>query len=452
MRKIKAGFVGFGEVNSPRELIVKKCQTARQALEERGLELVYTDPVRDDPEGKDETRAREELSHQDFDFLVICVAGWVPSHTVIDVISPFSHKPMLLWGLTGETKNGRLVSTADQAGTSALRDPMEALGFRFKYVYDIPNVPYRAADKVKAFGEVARAVSLLKQARVGMMGYRDMKLHATLMDAISLRRVVGAEIEVFETLEIVQKMEGVSKEEISNVSDAILRDWCFDKPVKPELLENGIRMYLAVMQKVKERGYQAVSLIDVDGVKKLLHFPPAMVLMLLADQGGVASIPENDGPGAVTQLMIRFLTGQVGAYFEFYEFMTDRVLIGVPDYVPSEVVDGQVKVIMAKFGGLSDGVLNVSKVKTGKVTLCRLASRGDRYCLHIATGEAVPPRPWEEAGWTQPAPQLPSLEVILECPVEDFAQKVLGQHYILVYGDHRLSLIDLCRLLGIEVI
>lgn len=452
MRKIRAGFVGFGEINSPGELIIKKCQSARQALEERGLELVYTDPVRDDPEGKDEARAREELSRQDFDFLVICVAGWIPSHTVIDVISTFFHKPMLLWGLTGETENGRLVTTADQAGTSALRDPMEALGFQFKYVYDTPNAPYRAADKVKAFGEVARAVSLLKQARVGMMGYRDMKLHATLMDAISLRRVIGTEIEIFETLEIVQKMEGIPGEEISKVSDAILRDWRFDRPVKPEMLENGIRMYLAVMQKVNERSYQAVSLIDVDGVKKLLHFPPAMVLMLLADQGGVASIPENDGPGAVTQLMIRFLTGQVGAYFEFYEFMTDRVLVGVPDYVPSEVVDGHVQVMMAKFGGLSDGVLNVSKVKTGKVTLCRLASRGDHYRLHIIVGEAVPPRTWEEAGWTQPAPQLPSLEVILECPVEDFAQKVLGQHYILAYGDHRQNLTDLCKLLGIEVI
>jgi L-fucose isomerase-like protein len=150
--------------------------------------------------------------------------------------------------------------------------------------------------------------------------------------------------------------------------------------------------------------------------------------------------------------MIRFLTGQVGAYVEFYEFMTDRVLVGVPDYVPSEVVDGPVQVMMAKFGGLSDGILNISKVKTGKVTLCRLASRGDRCRIHIVTGESVTPRKWEEAGWVQPAPQLPSLEVILDSPVEDFAQKVLGQHYILAYGDHRLSLIDLCKLLGIEII
>src|SRR5512137_854764 len=98
--KIRAGFVGFGEVNSPRDLIERKCQAAQRALEDRGLELVTTTPVSDDPAGQDEARALAELARADFDALVICVAGWIPSHSVIDVISPFSHKPMVLWGLT----------------------------------------------------------------------------------------------------------------------------------------------------------------------------------------------------------------------------------------------------------------------------------------------------------------------------------------------------------------
>jgi L-fucose isomerase-like protein len=151
--------------------------------------------------------------------------------------------------------------------------------------------------------------------------------------------------------------------------------------------------------------------------------------------------------------MVRYLTGQVGAYLEFYEFMTDRVLLGVPDFVPSEVVDGPVRVLpWPGFGGLKDGILNVSKLKTGRVTLCRLASRGDRYRMHIATGQAVAPHRWEEAGWEPPAPQLPSVEVILDGSVESFAQEVLSQHYIIAYGDCRAQLVDLCRLLAIDVI
>ena len=53
---------------------------------------------------------------------------------------------------------------------------------------------------------MVRAAAFLRGARVGMMGYRDMKLYATLVDGVSLRRVVGAEVEAFETLEVAQRM------------------------------------------------------------------------------------------------------------------------------------------------------------------------------------------------------------------------------------------------------
>ena len=185
--KIKAGFLGFGEVNSPRDLIERKVNRAREALVGLGMELVTTEPVSDDPAGQDEARAREALARQDFDLLIVCLAGWIPSHTVIDVISPFAHKPMVLWGLTGHYEDGRLVTTADQAGTTAIRDPMEAMNFKFKYIYDTIDDPYGSARKVLAFAEIARAASLLRRSRVGMMGYRDMRLYGTLVDGVSLR-------------------------------------------------------------------------------------------------------------------------------------------------------------------------------------------------------------------------------------------------------------------------
>lgn len=449
---IKAGFVGFGEVNSPRDLIERKVARAREALEDLGLELVTTGPVSDDPAGQDEARAREDLALQDFDLLIVCLAGWIPSHTVIDVISPFAHKPMVLWGLTGHYESGRLVTTADQAGTTALRDPMESMGFKFKYVYDTPDDPYGSAGKVLAFAEVARAASLLRRSRVGMMGYRDMRLYGTLVDGVSLRRVVGAEVDVFEMLEVVQRMALKEDGEVIAVRDWLLSEWEFEGEIDLAAFDQPVRMYLAIKDLVNERGYKGVSLIDVDGVKKLLKFPPGLVMSLLIDLDNLAAIPENDALGLITQLMVRYITRQVGAYFEFYEFMKDRILVGVPDFIPGAVVEGKVRARIARFGLLSSGVLNISKVKTGRVTLCRLASRGERYKMHIVTGEAVAPRGWEEAGWDQPAPQLPGLEVVLDDPVEEFAQKVLSQHYIVSYGDHRSQLMDLCWLLGIEVI
>jgi hypothetical protein len=60
--KITAGFVGFGEVNTPREVIERKCSLAQRALENLGMQLVATAPVCDDPRGENEARARRELA------------------------------------------------------------------------------------------------------------------------------------------------------------------------------------------------------------------------------------------------------------------------------------------------------------------------------------------------------------------------------------------------------
>ena len=125
--------------------------------------------------------------------------------------------------------------------------------------------------------------------------------------------------------------------------------------------------------------------------------------------------------------------------------------MGVPDYVPAEIVDGRVTVMPNAFGSFGEGLLNVSKLKTGAVTLARLGCSGGCYRLHAFLAQAEAPPPWEEAGWAPPAPQLPSLHIKM-ADTDAFLDKVMGQHYIIVYGDQMPLLRDLCRILGIELI
>jgi hypothetical protein len=57
--------------------------------------------------------------------------------------------------------------------------------------------------------------------------------------------------------------------------------------------------------------------------------------------------------------------------------------------VPREVVDGKVTILPSKFGDFDEGLLNVSRVKTGQVTLARPTASGDRYTMHVVTGNAT---------------------------------------------------------------
>ncbi len=452
MNKITAGFVGFGEVNTPRDFIDKRCADAARLLEQQGMELVRTAPVSDDPDGVQAARAVRELkAGVEFDVLIICVAGWIPSWAVFSVIEPFKHKPIVLWGLTGWQEGDRFVTTADQAGTTALRKPMEDMGFTFKYVVTYRGQPPRI-DEIVSYARAAQAAAFLRTARIGMAGYRDMRLYGTLYDGVSLKARIGPEIEHFELLELAQLIGKVDRAEVSRLAREVRTRWTFIKEPKAGTVEKSVELYLAISSKIKERGYQGFSFNDVDGIKKLLGFAPAGAMTLLHDEMSISSVPENDSLGSVTQLIVRALTGQVGAYLEFYEFLDNGALMGVPDYVPAEIVEGKVAVMPNAFGNFGEGLLNVSKLKTGRVTLARLGYGNGRYCLHMTTAEARTPRKWEEAGWAPPAPQLPSLEMIFDYPVEEFIQKVMSQHYILSFGDNRALLKDLCALLKIDVI
>ncbi|MCO5235193.1 MAG: hypothetical protein M9933_02905 [Chitinophagaceae bacterium] len=447
---MKIGFVGFGEINSPAELIKAKCRTAREEIASLGFPLVTTAVVTDDAEGKDVARAIADLGKEPFEVLIVCLAGWIPSHAVIAVAHEYAHKPIVLWGLAGDMENGRIITAAAQAGTTALRKVFSDLGYKFRYVYNIIGQP-SPLHRIACFVKAAFAQRSIAGSRVGMMGFRDMKLYNTLYEGLSLKKDFGIDVEFFEMLELLQVAEQVDEARIEPLLNKIRSEWQFVQPVDEDFLRKGIRYYLALQKIARNNGYKALSLKDVDGMKKLLHFPPAFLFMLLADEAGLCTIPENDVMGAVTQLIVKQLTGQCGAYFEFYEFFEKGVLMGVPDYVPSEVVEGKVKVTRSAFGGISGGLLNISEVKTGRMTLARLANTGNHYSMHIITGTAKHVR-WEEAGWEQPAPQLPSFELMLDQAVDDFSEKVSGQHYIVAYGDQTCLLKDFCYLKNINVI
>ena len=446
------GMVCFGEVNTPYERLEIKRREAVQQLAELDIELIDAGIVIDDPAYETADAAIARLRGREFSSLIICVAGWVPTHAVIRVTDVFRHLPMVLWGMCGWMENGRLVTTADQAGTTAIRPALEAMGYRFRYVYSVigKKPPLK---KIDSYLRAANAAARLRHSRIGSMGYRDMLLYGTQFEGNSMRGQLGIEVETFEMLEMLQNMEQLDADEVEKLVGEMEREWTYQLPCDREVLMKGARYALALAKKIRERGYDAVTLVDVDGMKKLLGYPPAIVFMLLEKLCCVMTTPENDVLGNATQLMLSYLSGQNIHYMEYYEFFEDSMLIGTPDYIPASATKGEITMLPTAFGLLSASLLNVSKVRDGYVTCARLSYRGGKYYMHLYTAEARQPMAWQEYGWTDPVPQLCSLQVFPDsCTVEEFAQKVSSQHVLLAYGDYTDALTALCGLMGIEVV
>lgn len=448
----KIGFVCFGEVNTPIERLQQKHDEALAVLQEKVAGVIDGGLVIDDPAYETADAAYKKLAGLDLSCLLICIAGWVPTHAVIRVTDHFRQIPMLLWGLCGWKEKGRIITTAEQAGTTALRPAFEALNYTFKYVYNIIDKPW-PMEKITAFISAACARHNLRSARVGTMGYRDMLLYGTQFEGNSMRGQLGVEVEPYEMLEMVRTIDTLKAEKIAEGVKFVKENWVFQKPCDDSVIEQGVKYALAILQKINERGWEAITLIDVDGMKKLEGFPPAIVFMLLEHYCDILTVPENDVMGAVTQLIMKYISGQTVPYMEYYEFFENSMLIGVPDFVPKSVTDGDVTVLPAAFGLLNASLLNISKVKTGFVTCARLAYIKGKYRMHVYTAEAKTPPVWNEYGWDDPAPQLPSLEVFpTSCTVAEFAQTVYSQHVIVAYGDHTEALRDFCQMMDIAFV
>ena len=448
----KIGFICFGEVNTPIARLQLKHDEALAALQEKVEGVIDGGLVIDDPAYETADAAYAKLAGLDLSCLVVCIAGWIPTHALIRVTDHFRQIPMVLWGLCGWKENGRIITTAEQAGTTALRPAFEALDYTFKYVYNIIDKPW-PMEKITAYISAACARHNLRSARVGTMGYRDMLLYGTQFEGNSMRGQLGVEVEPYEMLEMVRTVDTLNAEQIAEGIKFVKENWVFKKACNDSVIEQGVKYALAILEKINERGWEAITLIDVDGMKKLEGFPPAMVFMLLEHYCDILTVPENDVMGAVTQLIMKYISGQTVPYMEYYEFFENSMLIGVPDFVPKSVTDGDVTVLPAAFGLLNASLLNVSKVKTGFVTCARLAYVKGKYKMHVYTAEAKTPPAWNEYGWDDPAPQLPSLEVFpTSCTVEEFAQTVYCQHVILAYGDYTEAIRDFCRMMDIELV
>ena len=74
------GFVVFGEINTPFERLQIKHDEALRLLEFQGHTIYDAGIVIDDAKYETADLALKVLNSNTFDCLILCVAGWVPTH------------------------------------------------------------------------------------------------------------------------------------------------------------------------------------------------------------------------------------------------------------------------------------------------------------------------------------------------------------------------------------
>ena len=332
MEKLKAGYVAFGTMFYEPQNLKAISARAEKQLKDAGIELFVTDPVYG--ENKEPQRAIQELKAkaEDWDFLIINIINWTEPRGVFRVVNAFKNEPIVLYSFGGWTdENGTLISPAAGAGSTALRYPMEQMGFKFKYLFNGPDMPMDV-DGIIKFGKAARVVKQLRYARLGMVGFNDMGLYTSGINTTKLRGQIGPEVESIDLLQLKNKMESLSDEVVKAETAAVTKDWEYPlgKPSE-DVIEKAVRAYLATIEICEEKNFSAISYKCVEGVDQELGFMHAIPASLVASRG-IPYVDENDLGNLVAELMLKLISGKQVMFLEHFEHHPDWILLAEDGY------------------------------------------------------------------------------------------------------------------------
>ena len=445
MEPLKAGYVSLGtEFYAPDRLLAISADAERQ-LAAAGIELVRTDPVF--ALGQ-EARAIQELKSQPWDFLIVNVINWIDPRAASRILYEFRNEPIVLYSKGGFTEGDTLISPAAGAGSTALRFPMELWGIKYKYLFNAPDNPMDVQGIVR-FGRAARAMKLLRHARVGIVGFNDMGLYTTGFNVTKLRGITGVEVESIDMLQLERRMNALDADLVRDETSRITADWEYPlgEP-SADAVERSIRLYLATVDICVEKGFSAISYKCVEGLPAhmgVVHSVPSA----LTATAGYPYVDEDDVGNLVAELMLKYISGEPVTFLEHYEHHPEWILLGVDGFVPMQMIQGKpmVKPISTV---LLQGLVFCSRMKTGRLTLACLSEDNAGYRMHIATGEGKEPPQWVEMG--VPLPSWPSVKFHPDGTVRSILDHVQSQHFAAVFGDYAGELLDLCYLLDIHVV
>ncbi len=446
-KRIVAGIVGLGYEGYSLGFVDKITARVRKDLQKTGAFTFRQIPkVQNYEQGQ---AAIEAFSPKGCDLLLVVVASWLDARGAMPFLLANKHLPMLLYATGGRTqKQGYILTPAAGAGAPGILEPMRAAGIEFDFLHEPPDTDTKVGE-ILQFAKAAKAVNDLKSKRLGSMGFGDMGLYTTDMDKTLLRNTFGVQTDFFDMLEVENKAAAVGKAQANRLVAELKKEWKFlgQKP-KDETLQRVASLTLAVRKIIREKKLSAISLKCVEGMMSHMSCAPCMIGTLVGDD--CFYVCENDIAGMLGHVLLNSVSDEVATFVESYELWDDRILFGVCGFLPPSMIKGQ------KQGKLFttdpwEGLMNCSKMKTGRVTMIRPYVSGGVPKIHMVTGKAVEARKWIEVGFEEPG-MHPSVEIVLDGTLKHFVDHVPAQHFSIVYGDWAVEMTYLCKLLGVELV
>ncbi len=446
----RVSLIGFYSHAHSKEVMNSRIGEAIELLKKNDIDVNFIGHIADhDKDLAEKARRKLEDTVKDSSCLVLVFSGWSESTSVLKIISNFLHLPIIIWSLAGYYHKSGLVAPAAAAGSSLLKSTFDDLGTKYISIYDSvdkkPDI-IRVLEYINLFACLRR----FKDFKIASFGYACSNLYPFMYDGNLIKKYTGIHVDNLDLLELKMVADKVNSIEKKDFAADFNKKYNQESKISGKKIELLAKYYTALEKIITENDYKGISMKCSNGAGKLLEFTPCMLLSLIGDR--VNTICEDDIYGLVIQTIVNEISGIRPMFLEIFEFYKDSVLMASCGYAPFSLCKKDCIDICEHDWGGCGGIMNISKLKEGPVTLFSLFARDGKMILQALTGKGKTPEKFQEEGWSNyKGPKIPSLEINLDEGIEKFKDNIVGPHYIVVSGDLIKTIEAYCKFSGVEL-
>ena len=436
----------FGYPGYPQDQVLDHVRESESWLRNLGADLVSAKTVIDlaDCESAIQTGTADN-----WDGVIVLIATWVEAPNVMRVLAAagLEKTPMLLWSHDNIWDPGEKATISFGAIASAcvMRESLEEFDYRFKFVVGNPGKE-TLGKEIQSFVSAVRAISMLKNARLGLLGYVSMGMYTGLGDHIKVKKHFGTEIIHVDQYSLLAHLQDAPKEALEEEKKQLRQQWQIGSTVTEDLLDRTAAIYLRLQTLVKEQKLQALTVKCQYEMSIDFGFTPCVALSLLGANMPVSC--EGDVYLLLSQMILAGITGETTTYGDVLAFLEDGVICAACGFAPKSFLAKE-RPAVETHTALYSGMLITTSFKEQPVTVIRLANDKDGFKMHLIEGHTEEMKNFHEIGCPAYAGSVIRFE---NKSVLDFRQEVMSQHYAIVPGHHAEALREFCRLMDIRIV
>jgi L-fucose isomerase-like protein len=251
----------------------------------------------------------------------------------------------------------------------------------------------RGLAKLKMYLNIATTIKRLKMASVGLIGTRTPGMLDTAFHELELRNQIGPEVVHIGIGELLEGINTISDIE-ANEEIAALIDSAKVMNVQDEIMVESLKIYLATKNIVNKYDLDGVAFKCWPDLKNHNVCSPCYTLSKLSD-GGIMSACEGDVTGAVSMLILHWLTGKnvyLGDLLKINNETNETLYFhcGAKSTNLAEKKEEIEYRMHAEDEGVWKPGLTVEfPLKPGNITFARIGEIKGQYKMVVYTGNAV---------------------------------------------------------------